>query len=263
MTQALKQLNAPFPADMIQWKAQTTSRDKTRALAVPYIDARAVMERLDEVFGLEWADTYKVLDANHVECTITAKGISKSDVGESNEGGFADKMKGAYSDAFKRAGVKWGVGRYLYSLPTQWVGYDGQRKQLTEKPPLPPWAIPGKGKPPAPSANSTPVTPEPEPAGPVWNVESEQAGNTTADMHAWLDDKARPTDVNGKVIALGLVADALVMTGKYNDRQHVKNALNLDDAPVPDGFEIDYRKNVTLEGALKVYDWAMARKEAE
>ena len=131
---------------------------------------------------------------------------------------------------------------------------NGQQRRKVSKP---------APKPPAPSANSTPVTPEPEPAGPVWNVESEQAGNTTADMHAWLDDKARPTDVNGKVIALGLVADALVMTGKYNDRQHVKNALNLDDAPVPDGFEIDYRKNVTLEGALKVYDWAMARKEAE
>jgi hypothetical protein len=29
--------------------------------------------------------------------------------------------KGALSDAFKRAAVRWGVGRYLYGLPSPWV----------------------------------------------------------------------------------------------------------------------------------------------
>ena len=51
--------------------------------------------------------------------------------------------KSAYSDAFKRAGVKTGVGRYLYSLDKQWVGFDAKSKQLSEQPKLPAWATPG------------------------------------------------------------------------------------------------------------------------
>jgi Rad52/22 family double-strand break repair protein len=38
--------------------------------------------------------------------------------------------KGAYSDAFKRAAVLWGVGRYLYSLTNPWVDIE-ERGRLT------------------------------------------------------------------------------------------------------------------------------------
>jgi hypothetical protein len=56
--------------------------------------------------------------------------------------------------------VPGGVGRYLYSLPKQWVDYDPQKKRLTGTPQLPAWAVP-KPLPKAP--NGTPAkAPEPK-----------------------------------------------------------------------------------------------------
>ncbi|MCA9958311.1 MAG: hypothetical protein KC443_04725 [Anaerolineales bacterium] len=134
----------PFPASEVQWKAQATSRDKTRALAVAYIDARNVMERLDSaVSPANWSDSYRVVEVDgrsSVECTLTVCGVSKTDVGTAGES--ADPAKAAYSDALKRAAVKFGIGRYLYALPKQWVAYDEQRKQLAVTPVLPQWAVP-------------------------------------------------------------------------------------------------------------------------
>ncbi|RTH01947.1 Rad52/22 double-strand break repair protein, partial [Thermus scotoductus] len=53
-----------------------------------------------------------------VRCRLTILGITKEDVGE------GDSLKAAFSDALKRAAVKFGVSRYLYSLPSQWVDLD-------------------------------------------------------------------------------------------------------------------------------------------
>jgi hypothetical protein len=138
-------LLAPFPADMVGWKAQATTKDNSRAMAVAYIDARCVMDRLDETVGPEnWSDSYSVLGDQTgsfgkevvVECRLTVLSVTKCDVGVGEDG------KSAYSDAFKRAAVKLGIGRYLYSLDKQWVGFDAKSKQLSEQPQLPAWAIP-------------------------------------------------------------------------------------------------------------------------
>jgi hypothetical protein len=51
-------------------------------------------------------------------------------------------MKAAFSDALKRAAVKFGVGRYLYRLPAQWVDYDPVKRQFARTPTLPPFALP-------------------------------------------------------------------------------------------------------------------------
>ena len=146
-----RQLAAPFHSYYVGWKAQATSKDKTRALAVAYIDARTVMDRLDQVVGPgNWSDTYRLISAGDgefsIECTLALFGVPKSDVGiaeEEDDGSQASLSKSAYSDALKRAAVKWGIGRYLYRLKKQWVGYDAARKQLTEMPELPAWALPG------------------------------------------------------------------------------------------------------------------------
>jgi hypothetical protein len=149
-----RQLAAPFHSYYVGWKAQATSKDKTRALAVPYIDARTVMDRLDQVVGPgNWSDTYRLArpvragDGEFaVECTLTLFAVCKSDVGtadEDDDGSQASLSKSAYSDALKRAAVKWGIARYIYRIPKQWVGYDAARKQLAETPDLPSWALPG------------------------------------------------------------------------------------------------------------------------
>jgi hypothetical protein len=142
-----RRLADPFPPDVMGWKAQTTTQDKQRALAVAYIDARDVMDRLDDVVGVDgWEDAYAELPAGVVLCTLRVRigsiWVSKQDVGgESDQPDKGDKAKAAHSDALKRAAVKY--GRYLYSLPAVWCPYDAQKKQLSQTPTLPAWAMPG------------------------------------------------------------------------------------------------------------------------
>ena len=111
------------------YKAQSYAKNKNtgkpfKARFVAYIDARHVAERLDVVFGvLGWSDSYEVKDGV-VYCTITVESgdtkASKTDCGliDSKSEKVVQSMvvKGTSSDAFKRAGVKLGIGRYLYSL---------------------------------------------------------------------------------------------------------------------------------------------------
>lgn len=108
----------------ISYKYRLQSAKYGKATIVSYIDSRAVQDRLDEVVGAaNWQDDYKVIDGNlfcgiainvngHIE-GASERWVTKTDVGtESN----VDKEKGEVSDAFKRAAVKWGIGRFLYSL---------------------------------------------------------------------------------------------------------------------------------------------------
>lgn len=89
-----------------------------------YKDARVDMRLLDEVFGpMNWKRNHEVVNGN-LFCTISIydeqkkEWVSKQDVGtESN----TEKEKGQASDAFKRAGFNWGIGRELYSAPFIWV----------------------------------------------------------------------------------------------------------------------------------------------
>ena len=89
-----------------------------------YKDARADMKILDETFGFDgWERSHEVIDGK-LFCTVKVWSekrncwISKQDVGtESN----AEKEKGQVSDSFKRACVKLGVGRELYTAPFIWI----------------------------------------------------------------------------------------------------------------------------------------------
>jgi hypothetical protein len=145
--QIAMRLAEPFDPCELRWKPGAISG--SRALAVAYLDARAVQARLDEVLGLDgWQDDYRCLPDGSVVCRlrlrINGKWITKVDVGgpsEQPDGG--DRLKAAFSDALKRAAVKFGIGRYLYRLPTQWADWDPQRKQFVKMPSLPPWALPG------------------------------------------------------------------------------------------------------------------------
>lgn len=82
-----------------------------------YIDARDVMDLLDEVVGPEnWQDSYELVGDKIIAglgIFVGDKWVWKYDTGtESN----IEEEKGMFSDAFKRAAVKWGVGRFLYDL---------------------------------------------------------------------------------------------------------------------------------------------------
>jgi hypothetical protein len=139
-------LARPFDPAEVKWKAQAVKGN--RALAVAYVDARVIQDRLDEALGpAGWQDEYDVLPDGAVVCRLRlrlgAEWLTKVDVGSpSEQPDEGDRRKAAFSDALKRAAVKWGLGRYLYRLPHQWVDYDPQKKQLTGPPALPEWARP-------------------------------------------------------------------------------------------------------------------------
>lgn len=119
-----KDLAAPFPPDAISWRVGSTTQDKKKGMALAYIDARDVMDRLDEVLGPEnWSDKYEYL-GDRMVCTISIRCGEGGDwVDKADGAGNTDieGEKGGISDAFKRAAVKWGIGRYLYRLDSPWV----------------------------------------------------------------------------------------------------------------------------------------------
>lgn len=144
----LKRLAEPFDESVIEWRAGATNSDKTRALAVAYAPARVYMDRLDEVMGTNWKDVYRPGPGGGVVCGVSlfieGKWITRFDGAENTD---IESVKGGLSDAFKRACVKWGIGRYLYSVEAQWVACEQRGKSvvLTETP-----VIGGKNKPPKP-----------------------------------------------------------------------------------------------------------------
>ncbi|MDB5310123.1 MAG: ddrA [Gemmataceae bacterium] len=140
-------LAAPFDPREIKFKPQMVKNN--RALAIAYVDVRLIEDRLDQVLGAEnWQDEYENLSDGSVMCRLRLKlggeWVTKMDVGSpSEQPDVGDRLKAAFSDALKRAAVKFGIGRYLYRLPPQWVEYDPARKQITQLPQLPGFALPG------------------------------------------------------------------------------------------------------------------------
>jgi len=116
-------LAKPFPVDQVSWRVGSTTADKKKGLALAYIDARDVMDRLDQVLGPEnWQDKYEYI-GDRVVCTLAIR-CGEHDWTEKSDGAGNTDIegeKGGISDAFKRAAVKWGVGRYLYRLDSPWV----------------------------------------------------------------------------------------------------------------------------------------------
>lgn len=92
------------------------------AVALLYKTARTDMQILDETYGtLNWETDYKEVKGN-LYCGIGVNDgeriVWKWDCGiESREDGEGNEKKGEASDAFKRAGFKWGIGRELYTAP--------------------------------------------------------------------------------------------------------------------------------------------------
>jgi hypothetical protein len=106
-------LAAPFSNDEVRTRRQN-GRD------FQYITARMVMNRLDEVLGpANWWDDYTPIE-NAIVCRLTVRLSDGTTLTKCDAGGFtstsdtSDYEKSGFSDAFKRAAVKFGVGRYLY-----------------------------------------------------------------------------------------------------------------------------------------------------
>lgn len=120
-----EKLREPFPFNEIEIKVQSVSKDKTKALPVAYFDARIVRRRLDEVFGPEnWTAKHRELFEGPkivgVVCELTVfhdgKEVRREEVGVPSA---IEPIKGAYSDAIKRAFAAFG-NDHLYHIDLGW-----------------------------------------------------------------------------------------------------------------------------------------------
>lgn len=127
-TEFFERLAAPFAPDQVSWRCGATNGDKTKAIALAYLDARDVMDRFDHVCGPDgWQCRYSHANGKTV-CDIAVRvvrepGATGEWVWKADGAGDTDveAEKGALSDAFKRSAVRWGIGRYLYGLGNTWV----------------------------------------------------------------------------------------------------------------------------------------------
>ena len=106
-------LAAPFDASELKLRSQSGRQ-------MPYVTARTIMNRLDEVLGPEnWWDDFVPLE-HSVICRMTIRLPDGTILTKCDAGGYAgladpgDDDKSGFADAFKRTAVKFGVGRYLY-----------------------------------------------------------------------------------------------------------------------------------------------------
>lgn len=131
MSNIFLELFKPFEGSEIGWRVGASNQAKTSSLALAYVDSRAVMRRLDIVLGpMNWTDSYLFGD-KAVVCTLSLKigneWVSKEDGSDQTD---VEAAKGGISTAFKRAAVKFGVGRYLYDLPPIWVASEQKGKTV-------------------------------------------------------------------------------------------------------------------------------------
>lgn len=115
----LPKLKKPIPHS---WRVQSYSKNKPVATVMAYIDQRDLMDVLDAYCVYGWDKKYEEI-AGNLFCSIGIRMPDgsihwRSDCGvESNQ----DAEKGRASDAAKRAGVNWGVGRFLYDMKIQYI----------------------------------------------------------------------------------------------------------------------------------------------
>ena len=140
--EVLDALAAPFDPELVEWKAQATTQDKNRCLAVGYVDMRHYMARLDEVFPGQWGHTTEITtvppaSGGWAGCVIVATRLYVGNLARSGEGeaplsGEQNSVTSATAQSFKRACVAYGIGAYLYQLPQAWVNYDKQKKRIPD-----------------------------------------------------------------------------------------------------------------------------------
>jgi len=134
MNEILQELRKPFHPSHVTWKPGSVNKDQTKALALAYADLRAYQNRLDEVCGIDWSVTYTPW-GDRIVCHLTIQGITRSSTGEPDSQSERSEIAGttAEAQAFKRACAMFGLGRYLYQLPSVWVEYEGSSRHFTDR----------------------------------------------------------------------------------------------------------------------------------
>ena len=151
-------LEVPFHPSQIEWRVMNTTKNgqPIRGQVVPYADQRAYTDRLNALFTpAGWTRRYTIHASSNFErgqdkkivakvlvsCELAIFGLgTHSATGEE----FADDpnaLTAAEAQAFKRAAVCFGLGRYLYYFTGAWVDLD-DHKRPKSLPQLAGWATP-------------------------------------------------------------------------------------------------------------------------
>lgn len=154
----LRLLADPFQVDEYEWRVGScgkTKEGKVWATCLCYVQARAIMDRLDDMVGPQnWKVSYDLVPGGvmcHLSIKVDGEWITKMDGAENSD---IEPFKGGISGALKRAAVPWGIGRLLYNLDSGFAqivdrGVRGAKRGVTQDktefywlpPTLPDWAI--------------------------------------------------------------------------------------------------------------------------
>jgi len=140
------ELTRPFDPKLVKWRVGATNRDDNnpKGIALAFIDARDVMQRLDNIVGpAYWQAKYPQSGMCEISIYLNGQWVTKTNcAGETD----IEAEKGQASDAFKRAAVLWGIGRYLYYLPNNWIKLEKRGRNFvipnSNPPQMPNWALP-------------------------------------------------------------------------------------------------------------------------
>ena len=137
LDEALPELRRPPAPQAVKFKIQNGVGDY--AQIAPYIDARLVYDRLDQVCGGNWSGKFGPMPPElipdrdpddspvlYVRCQLTVFGVTREDVGE------GDDPKAAFSDAAKRAAVHFGIARAIYAMRLPWLEKGDADSELRE-----------------------------------------------------------------------------------------------------------------------------------
>ena len=122
MKELYEKLKEKFDEKDLEFRVGATNSDKTMGLALAYVQARAIQNRLDEVLGMEnWKVSYREIQGGFL-CTLSIRindeWIEKEDGASVTE---FESVKGGISNSFKRvASSGFGIGRYLYNARDSW-----------------------------------------------------------------------------------------------------------------------------------------------
>jgi len=128
LEEVFERLGAPFSDEELEWRATQVFEGRNgqlpKALVVPYVQSRAIMNRLDEVVGWDrWENLVQELPGGGIIQGIRiwlsdSRSITKWDGSDRTN---IEATKGGISGALKRAAILFNIGRYLYNYEAQWV----------------------------------------------------------------------------------------------------------------------------------------------
>lgn len=158
----MRELRKPFPEKDVEWRVQRAMKTKKgpKAVVLAYVDNRAIMDRLDRLFGVAgWKNEFHQWRDKGTRCRLSVKigdeWVTKEDGADETN---IESTKGGFSASMKRAAVQFGIGRYLYDLPETFVDVTNQRQKGSHyiktngvegywvPPRLPDWALPEEEK---------------------------------------------------------------------------------------------------------------------